>query len=150
MPSHPVAEIVIMCFPCDRETLIMAKEVTVQMMMVNDDDGLCVLFFNPALNFGGFIYLNFLALYFYCDQATIKHVNTCIVSPSTRMLSCFLKAAGFLYLVQCTIKYEGEESLFHKNRENWRVQRKHNYFGAILVNLIIFTYRLGKVSGNSL
>ena len=38
MPSHPVAEIVIMCFPCDRETLIMAKEVTMMMIMVNDED----------------------------------------------------------------------------------------------------------------
>ena len=38
MPSHPVAEIVIMCFPCDRETLIMAKEVTMKMIMVNDED----------------------------------------------------------------------------------------------------------------
>ena len=29
MQSHPVAEIVITCFPCDRETL---------MIMVNDED----------------------------------------------------------------------------------------------------------------
>ena len=36
--SHPVAEIVITCFPCDRETLIMAKEVTMKMIMVNDED----------------------------------------------------------------------------------------------------------------
>ena len=65
------------------------------------------------------------------------------------MLSCFLKAAGFLYFVQCTIKYEGEEFPLTKTEKKESSEETY-FFGGILVNLMIFTYKLGKVSGNSL